>query len=1158
MGRVRLSCSAKMALAILACVTIFVMPGTAAYAAEEPPKYVSSFGPDGTEATGFGRATASAVDETAEVIYVIDQQNGSLLKFGLDGQPANYGGSAAYISGNAITGLSFFSGPSEAQVAVDQNSHDVYVTSGNAVTAFHANGEPAIFAGGPGAGTNSIEGFSQLFGVATDLKGNIYASDFADFATGSVKIYTHAGEAITQFFSAGPANLAVDSKGRVYATRWWDNSVRRYSPSKLPITGATTFTPAPDPLSPGDSFSVAVDVTTDDVYVAQSGGDPRVVRYSETGEVLSTFAGAGEEGEVSFSAGVAVHGVKGLVFASSSPSEGLSQVRIFETARYVGPPRVDSVSVSEVTADTAVLRAQVNPGSAETDYHFEYGPSDCSVAVCTSIPIGGALLEAGFKSIKISQPIVGLQAGTTYHYRVVAENEHGQEIGPAAGDHVFATQAESLGFQLSDGRVWEMVTPSNKRGGVLSTSNNGLIQASVEGDGLAYLSINPVVTDPVGNRSLEATSGLARRGPDGWASEDLSPPNQEVAPFITGLKGEYRLFSPDLSRALLEPMSYTPLSPIATERTPYLRENADPPTYTPLVTGEEGHANVPDGTEFGGPKGVTPVVRIAGANPSFDQLVLRSIVPLGSSGDPVHSLYAWRAGELQPVNILPESEGGTMVPSKFIGSGLGSVQNAVSADGSRIFWSTGEYDEGNPDTTALYVRHMATEATTRLDVVQPGSGGEGEARPVFQGASSDGTVVFFTDSQRLTDDASAAGSDLYRCEIPLGSSSGCATLTNVSAPMEGSGESSQVQGILAGLSRDASTLYFVANGVLDDKANENGDSAVSGEPNLYAWNESTGVGFIATLSSADSHNWGSHNGTAGVTSSLTADASPNGRYLAFMSERSLTGFDNRDSESEARVQEAFWYDAVEDELICVSCNRTGAMPSAFRKPSYIKAIPLVDPRVLWEGRWLAATLPQSTIVQTSDFSLYRPRFILDNGRLLFNAFDALVPSDANGDWDVYQYEPIGIGSCGASSGDAATVLVADGCVSLVSSGTAEDEAALLDASASGNDVFFLSRARLAVTDEDNELDVYDARVDGVAAVRSFIRDCAGEDCQDLVLPPADSNPTSTSFAGPGNLKKVKHCPRGKRKVRHGSKVRCVPRKAKQPIRHSDRSGRRGR
>jgi len=1167
MGVARLSRSLRMAVALIGCLAWGGMAVPVVVAAE-PPEYEKSFGPDGTEASGFGRAAAIAVDEGADVVYVIGRQageltKGTLFKFDLEGNPVDFGGAAPYISGNEITGLTLFSGNGKTQVAVDQDSHDFYVTSGNSIKAFHPDGEETEFTAGPGEGTNSIGGFGQLTGLAVDVNGAIYASDNTNSI---VKIYSQDGKPITQFSDGsivGPANLAVDTNGNVYVNRW-KIEVLKYIPSAFPVTGSTAYsTVESEPVDLG-SHSVAVDPTNNDLYVTHNLTDPGIVRYDENGKLLAAFAGPGEKGELFLSEGVAaIDGEEGRVFATNAPSEGLSQVEIFPYQQYVGPPLVGAAYASEVTSDSAVLNAQINPGSFEATYWFEYGPADCSVNVCASIPLGGESIGDGDSLVAVSQAISGLQPGTAYHYRVVAGNEKGSEVGPESGDHVFTTQTDVLDFQLSDSRAWEMVSPPNKHGGVLLGNWPGLIQASEDGNALAYLSKGPVLAATGGNRSLEPSTTLARRSASGWSSEDVMPPNEQVTPIPLGMQGEYKLFSPNLERALLEPLSGTPLSPEASERTPYVRENTDPPLYTPLVTGKEGFANVPPGTEFGG-DAAFPKVRVAGATPSLEYVVVRSPVPLSGPEDPAGSLYEWTAGQLRPVNVLPSAEGGGMIAANnLVGSGSGSQKHAISDDGSRVFWSTGFYSLATGNSlTALYMRDTAAEETVRLDVVQPGASGAGTPRPTFQGANPEGTVVFFTDSQQLTEDASPAGFDLYRCEIPAGSPvSGCSTLTNITAPLEGSGESSEVQGILAGISEDGSTVYFVAKGVLDENPNAEGDTATVGEPNLYAWSGS-GVRFIARLAPEDSQSWGVFNGSAGVTPVLNAGSSPSGRYLAFMSQRSLTGYDNRDIASGEPAQEVFRYDGVEDRLDCASCNPSSGVPVAYFDSEYDAEPPLIDPRELWNERLLAAVLPQPSIIEVGNLSLYRPRFMLDNGRVFFNAFDSLVSGDSNGEWDIYQYEPTGVGGCSASSGDAGTAKTAGGCVSLMSSGTAKEEAALLDTSATGDDVFFLTSARLAVTDVDDELDVYDARVDGVTAVKPPVTECSGESCRPLVVSPAQVSPHgSAAFNGPGNLeegKPGKTCPKGKRKVRQGGKVRCVPRKHRKQKKHQQAGSGKGR
>ena len=470
-----------------------------------------------------------------------------------------------------------------------------------------------------------------------------------------------------------------------------------------------------------------------------------------------------------------------------------------------------------------------------------------------------------------------------------------------------------------------------------------------------------------------------------------------------------------------------------------------------------------------------------------------------------------------------------------------------------MFWSTGFYGANNNGLEGLYLRDTAGDETVRLDTVQGGTG-TGQAQPLFQGTNPSGTVVYFSDSQRLTADASPAGFDLYRCEIPTGDpAAGCATLTNLTGPAVSGGESAEVLGLLSGMSDAGNRLYFVAEGVLSANENEFGDSAQPGEPNLYFWEEGAGPHYVATLSVEDEPNWG---GRSKVAAEVSATTSPDGRFLAFMSERSLTGQPNEDLETGKPVEHAFTYDADSDRLQCISCNPTGSASKGQISEGFSQ---LVDPQRQWEGQRVSAILPQPTINRSTGESLYRSRVVFDSGRVFFNSLDGLVSADSNGQWDVYQFEPLGQGSCTASSGGSAIARSGEGCVSLISSGTAEDESVFLDASASGDDAFFLTPARLSVLDEDAVLDVYDARVDGVPATLAPNTECLGEACQATAIAPNDPTPASAAFKGQGNVKQSarKRCAKGKRAVRRGGKARCVARKHKKNRRagQSRRAGR---
>ena len=658
------------------------------------------------------------------------------------------------------------------------------------------------------------------------------------------------------------------------------------------------------------------------------------------------------------------------------------------------------------------------------------------------------------------------------------------------------------------------------------------------------------------------------------------PAQRQRLPDAAGFGFEYKLFDPNLGQALLEPRSDTPLSPAASERTPYVRRSAGP-EYTPLLSGcpklpapcpaaIAAAADVPAGTVFGVKPLTNPfkapvsVAEVQGASADLAHVAFFSVVSLADSvtGE---ALYEWNAAEppherLQPVSRLPAGEGGGAVIGE-LGSYSVSVQNAVSGDGARVFWSK-VAGPGKPPS-GLYVRDTEREETLRLDEVQGGFG-TGEAQPLFQGASADGQVAFFTDTRNLTPDANENGADLYRCEIVVEGGALKCLLSDLSAHTVDPFESAEVQGLLPGVSEDGSRAYLVARGVLEGQGSA---AATPGAPNLYLWEEGAGMRFIATLGEGDEHDWGGFAAKLPNEDESAAEqsaaASPAGRYLAFMSLRSLTGYDNRDAKSGEAAMEVFRYDSEANggkgQLLCASCDPSGSRPDAIAGAPGVGGAPFYDFQELWSGgQELAGTLPDGTKLGNHGASLYRPRAIHDNGRLFFNAADSLVSADSNGGWDVYEYEPTGLGTCSASSAGSGTAQAPGGCVSLISSGTGEEEAAFLDASVGGGDAFFFTPARLSALDEDDVTDVYDARVGGIEAQRETLAECLGEACQPPAVPPPTQTPASAAFRGPANPKAKqarRRCPKGKRKVRRRGKTRCVKRHARRH-RHHHRRGRR--
>ena len=104
-------------------------------------------------------------------------------------------------------------------------------------------------------------------------------------------------------------------------------------------------------------------------------------------------------------------------------------------------------------------------------------------------------------------------------------------------------------------------------------------------------------------------------------------------------------------------------------------------------------------------------------------------------------------------------------------------------------------------------------------------------------------------------------------------------------------------------------------------------------------------------------------------------------------------------------------------------------------------------------------------------ALYRPREVLDDGRVFFDSPDSLVPAATGGIEHVFEYEPQGAGACAFSAG----------CVGLISAGSGAQESTFLDASESGEDVFFLTASQLVPADNNQSYDIYDAHVCSAAS-----------------------------------------------------------------------------
>jgi hypothetical protein len=815
-----------------------------------------------------------------------------------------------------------------------------------------------------------------------------------------------------------------------------------------------------------------------------------------------------------------------------------------QTFTTLPPASIDNESASNVAATSATLEAQINPLGSDTEYRFEYDTSAYEGAARhgTSVPIPDGHIAAGNGDATVSEHIQNLMPGT-YHYRVVASNTLGAVEGQ---DRSFTTQGVGESPVLPDGRHWELVSPPDKHGATMEAlrASGTATQASEDGEAFTYAANAATEANAPGEVGPEREQVLSARTASGWTSRDIATPhNEPTAEQQTGHESEYMLFSGDLSFGMVNPVGETPLSPETSEHTPYRRDNRTD-SYQPLVTA----ANAP-GAQFANQVG------LASASPDLSHIVLHSGVSL-TTPPFGPGLYEWAEGRVQPVSVLPDGEPAPSAALGFRGSlESGYVRRAISNDGSRIVWESGGH---------LYMRDTSKKETVQLDALEPGARG-GEGAPMFQTASNDGSRVFFTDSKRLTA-AAPRGGDLYEFEV-TGAGGGRLRDLNVVG----------VSGIAPGASEDGSYVYIVNGGVLTEAENGEKEKAVAGGNNLYVLHDDGRTWtptFIAQLSSQDGNDWeaeilGHGHGVSGFTSRV----SPDGRWLAFMSERSLTGYDNRDASSGAPAEEVFLYDAGSGHVLCASCNTTGARPAAMFFTGDTP-LPLVDFPNVWAHRWVAGLIPGWTPASVSH-GIYQSRYLSNGGRLFFDSSDALVPRDVNGQEDVYEYEPLGIKSaegkelCTESSQTFSAQ--SGGCVDLISSGTSSAESGFLDASQSGGDVFFLTKSKLVSSDFDTALDVYDAhecssRAPCFPEPPASPPACAsGDSCRAAPSPQPSifGAPASSTFSGPGNVvpppppqvkpKPVK-CKRGFVRKKVKGKTRCVkPKQSAHRARHARKS-----
>ncbi len=449
-------------------------------------------------------------------------------------------------------------------------------------------------------------------------------------------------------------------------------------------------------------------------------------------------------------------------------------------------------------------------------------------------------------------------------------------------------------------------------------------------------------------------------------------------------------------------------------------------------------------------------------------------------------------------------------------------QGALSPDGQRIFFTTRPDQPWNPaeeiepvcdiENGLRILRRVTTAAgVTTMTEIAPGGGGAGApGDDLFQAASADGTKVYFLSPRKLT----AADTDTATgpCSGSLGASKGCdlylfdsaeppASAVTLASDAEGVSVEADVLLSTPAISGDGSHAYFVAQGVLNGDTNPEGDSALSGQPNLYLFEAATKeLSFIATLASGDAAGMWDTEGTlfSGAYAVPVHGEGPedggDGHILAFASKAPLTGTD-----ADGGFRDVFRYDADADTLELLSVPQVGEPEPAdvFVNPAWFKGT---------EYNFGEAT-----------------RWVSEDGQTIaFATAEALLPGDGDGALNPYVW----------NSGELGTVAA----VIPNPSGNVRPPAV----APVGDQITFSTPTVLLPRDGDSAEDVYVARANG-----GFAEPVPPPVCQPLEAGACQGPPSPKPSSAPppptgpsGNVKGPRKCKKGQ--VRR--KGKCVKKK----------------
>ncbi len=999
-------------------------------------------------------------------------------------------------------------------------------TGGNFVLCLEGACTTATATGAVTSGSSTV-GFSSL----PVVKGT---GNFKEYDSEITGVVTSAGRFLTGHPISGPGIPPGTRIGEVRGT-----TMQISNQATASVSGAELTSSGGLPFTEGEAISGAGIPT--DTTVAHIEYEPGFAA------ALTLSAKATESGSVPLTVSLPYNASAGTVHDLLKGLAGMiGEGNLDVSGRAGGPYTIvfggdlAGKEVPQLTADSSGLTpsgtvavATVEDGSSyATRYDVEYvsqaqfgkpgGEGGFAKAESTpEVDFGGG--GSGGETVGVDLP--GLQPGETYHFRVTATNTtagdpvvHGSEqvltvpVASSQGAEGECPNAqlrsEEASARLPDCRAYEQITPVDKEGAMepfhygLELQNEGVLVGE-DGD---HLMLNEPFTQWGSGTGVALSPYFFSRGSEsGWQMTAVTlEPEAGLDKYVS------ELVSPDLTRLAFSAGWNTGVN-----------ASSD-------IEFKVGSPGGPYVTAASVPREEANHLGWVAASEDFSKLILaardRGLIPGHRTGTTSGAdLYEYSGGELRQVNVTGPSPGVTVGScGAVIVAGEGEIREnevssnedemhtgarAVSADGSRVFF------EAVPGSDCSEPKHLYMRVNG-AETVDLGAVG-------FLSANKEGTKVLVekrsgeAEEILLYDTESATAKDLFTLHED-----------KVGAPVE----------VL--VSEDFNVIYLSSDEHLTPEAPPSKESQ-----GAYLYRYEIGPETLRFLFQK---------------TSAISNVSPDGRYVYIGSGEvaglPAGGLDPHEVKlkeggvvaADLDASQAFLYDSAENVIECVSCA------------SPFDPEPTLPAFATGEGSGAGHSLTRDGMPGETMFSA--------NGDFAF--FDtpaALVPQDVNGERepeepsgenpspsisvssDVYEWRRNGIDGCGH----------VQGCVSLISSGREGFRVLLLGSTESGSDVFFTTRSQLGPNDNDNSLDIYDARVDGgEPPLPPRPVECEGDACSTPFAPPSDLTPSSATFQGAGDVGATS--PEAKPKPKPGKKTKKKKAKPKKKGKQGKRAGKKAK